>query len=400
MAVTEAVVANGAVADEGASLLGYHAVAAMAQVHGLAAAGLLTEERAAAALDALAAVGADPPRLGGLDAVEGLRRALRERLGEGATAVEAGVGVRDRHATAIRLWARDAILATAALLVDLRQALTDLAGRAGDLLAPGAEPPVLLGHYLLAYVEQLYRDGNRLKEVYVRADILPLGAGDGAGVVVAVDRALVARLLGMHANTRNSLDAVGDRDFAIEHLAALALVAARAERLAGDPVLRAASGAAGASGGAGWVAHGTAPGDAALATADAWRAALADLAAAPQGHGEWLGDVEAAQARAVEATQAALRRTIRVVRGTPPTLAGAGWAGRELERFASRGATAPSLVAAAVADTHERIDGFRRWIGERRAAHATVEALRRYPAERAVTLLPHNDPPSRGRAPR
>src|SRR6185436_5112270 len=95
---------------------------------------------------------------------------------------------------------------------------------------------VLFGHVLLAYVEQFYRDGNRLKEVYVRADILPLGAGDGAGTEVALDRGYVARLLGMHANTRNSVDGVGDRDFAIETLAALALIAARLARLIGDPV--------------------------------------------------------------------------------------------------------------------------------------------------------------------
>jgi argininosuccinate lyase len=97
--------------------------------------------------------------------------------------------------------------------------------------------PVLLGHHLLAYVEQLERDAGRVRDAYARADVLPLGSGALAGSPYPLDRDYVASLLGFSQTSRNSLDAVGDRDFLLEHLAALAIIGMHLSRLAEELVL-------------------------------------------------------------------------------------------------------------------------------------------------------------------
>jgi argininosuccinate lyase len=96
---------------------------------------------------------------------------------------------------------------------------------------------VVLGHHLLAYWEMLDRDAGRLRDCYVRADVLPLGSGALAGSPYPLDREYVARLLGFAEITRNSLDAVSDRDFLVEHLAALSTVAMHLSRCAEELVL-------------------------------------------------------------------------------------------------------------------------------------------------------------------
>jgi hypothetical protein len=330
-------------------------VALMAHVHGLAEACLLSADAANEALGALA-----------------------EGLGVGASV---GRGERDLASTAFRLWTRDAILDIATLLLTLRQALTERADRAGDRVAPEMAPPILLGHALIAYVEQFYRDGNRLKEVYVRADILPLGAGDGAGVEILLDRGYVARLLGMHANTRNSVDGAVDRDFAIECLAALALIGARAARLLGD---RACS---------------LTPADPnivaelqALATesADAWRAATLALASTAYDAPAATDAIDAALFDAAARTEAALQVAIQAVQEGPLGAGTLDSAARPaLERFVSRGGTAPTAVRGAIQDTFGRIDTYHQWIAERSAAHPTIEQLCHFPSDRQPTLLPH-----------
>jgi argininosuccinate lyase len=96
---------------------------------------------------------------------------------------------------------------------------------------------VLLGHHLLAYWEMLERDAGRLRDAYARADVLPLGSGALAGSPYPLDRGYVARLLGFGDVSRNSLDAVADRDFMVEHLAALASIAMHLSRCAEELVL-------------------------------------------------------------------------------------------------------------------------------------------------------------------
>jgi argininosuccinate lyase len=96
---------------------------------------------------------------------------------------------------------------------------------------------VLLGHHLLAYGEMLERDAARLRDAFARADVLPLGAGALAGSPYPLDRAYVADLLGFSQVSRNSLDAVSDRDFLLEHLGSLSIVAMHLSRLAEELVL-------------------------------------------------------------------------------------------------------------------------------------------------------------------
>src|SRR5205823_2131795 len=97
--------------------------------------------------------------------------------------------------------------------------------------------PVLFAHHLLAYVEMMQRDLERIADARKRIDVMPLGSGAIAGSTIVLDRQLVAELLGFPALTRNSMDAVSDRDFAVELLAALAIVALHLSRMSEDVIL-------------------------------------------------------------------------------------------------------------------------------------------------------------------
>lgn len=148
----------------------------------------------------------------------------------------------DQVALDLRLYARDAIAAVRAGIAACKRALGNLARRHADVVMPGfthLQPaqPVLFAHHLLAYVEMLGRDDARLADCLVRVDVLPLGSGALAGTTFPIDRAYVARQLGFPAVSQNSLDAVSDRDFAIELLAALAILGMHLSRFAEEIVL-------------------------------------------------------------------------------------------------------------------------------------------------------------------
>ena len=148
----------------------------------------------------------------------------------------------DQVATDARLWARGAILDCVAGLLALQAALLDRAERDKAHVLPGythlqRAQPVLLSHHWLAYVEMLGRDVGRLEDAYARTNVSPLGSAALAGSPYPVDRAYVAGLLGFDGVSANSLDAVSDRDFVVEHLAALALIAIHLSRLAEELVL-------------------------------------------------------------------------------------------------------------------------------------------------------------------
>jgi argininosuccinate lyase len=167
---------------------------------------------------------------------------LQRRIGEPAGRLHTARSRNDQIATDIRLYCRGALCAGVAGILDLQSALLEGAAQHGQALMPGythlqRAQPVLLGHHLLAYGEMLERDAGRLRDAFVRADVLPLGAGALAGSPYPLDRAFVAHLLGFREVGRNSLDAVSDRDFLIEHLAALSLVAVHLSRLAEELVL-------------------------------------------------------------------------------------------------------------------------------------------------------------------
>ena len=142
----------------------------------------------------------------------------------------------------MRLWLRGEIDEIAQLLTALQLALVDVAEKNAETILPGfthlqVAQPVAFGHHLLAYVEMFARDAERMADVRRRVNRLPLGAAALAGTSYPLDRERVARTLGMEAVCQNSLDAVSDRDFAIEFSAAAALVMVHVSRLSEELIL-------------------------------------------------------------------------------------------------------------------------------------------------------------------
>jgi argininosuccinate lyase len=206
---------------------------------------IIPAEDARAIVDGLAQLLRDPPALDqpGYEDVHSLVEAtLRERIGEPAGRLHTARSRNDQVATDVRLFARAALVDGVEGVLQLATALVEAAQAHGQAIMPGythlqRAQPVLLGHHLLAYVEQLERDAGRLEDAYVRADVLPLGSGALAGSPYPLDRDFVGSLLGFSQTSRNSLDAVSDRDFVLEHLAALAIAAMHLSRLAEEVVL-------------------------------------------------------------------------------------------------------------------------------------------------------------------
>jgi len=148
----------------------------------------------------------------------------------------------DQVATAMRLWLKDQIAANRAAISALQTALTEWATRDFKVVIPGythlqRAQPVLLAHHLLAYVEMLERDNDRLADAAKRADVLPLGSGAIAGSTLPLDREFVRKTLGFARLSENSMDAVSDRDFIVEYNAACALLAVHLSRLSEDLIL-------------------------------------------------------------------------------------------------------------------------------------------------------------------
>jgi argininosuccinate lyase len=148
----------------------------------------------------------------------------------------------DQVATAMRLWLKDRIAANQGAIAGLQAALETWASRDIKVVIPGythlqRAQPVLLAHHLLAYVEMLERDYERLADCAKRVDVLPLGSGAIAGSTLPLDRELVRKLLGFARVSENSMDAVSDRDFIVEYNAACALLAVHLSRLAEDLIL-------------------------------------------------------------------------------------------------------------------------------------------------------------------
>jgi argininosuccinate lyase len=205
---------------------------------------IIPADDASAIVDGLVDVLRDPPSLDGpYEDIHSLIEArLGQRIGEAAGRVHTARSRNDQVATDARLFARAALVEGVLGIVDLIGALTEVCAAQGEFALPGythlqRAQPVLLGHHLLAYVEMLERDAARLQDTYRRADVLPLGSAALAGSTFPLDREYVASLLGFAEVSRNSLDAVSDRDFLIEHLGDLALLALHLSRLAEELVL-------------------------------------------------------------------------------------------------------------------------------------------------------------------
>ena len=167
---------------------------------------------------------------------------LTQLIGDAGKRLHTGRSRNDQVATDIRLWLRAAIDAIQDQLAALRASLREVAAAHVDTIMPGfthlqVAQPVTFGHHLLAYVEMFGRDAERMADCRRRVNRLPLGAAALAGTSYPLDRERVARELGFEAVSRNSLDAVSDRDFAIEFCAAASLVMVHVSRLSEELVL-------------------------------------------------------------------------------------------------------------------------------------------------------------------
>ena len=167
---------------------------------------------------------------------------LTERIGEAGRRLHTARSRNDQVATDFRLWVRDAIDGLSAQVADVMRALADRAATHAADPMPGfthlqTAQPVTFGHHLLAYVEMLDRDRGRLADCRRRLNECPLGSAALAGTSFPIDRSMTAQALGFDRPTANSLDAVSDRDFALEFLAAAAISAMHLSRLAEEIVI-------------------------------------------------------------------------------------------------------------------------------------------------------------------
>ncbi|MFW8564600.1 argininosuccinate lyase [Orrella sp. 11846] len=171
-----------------------------------------------------------------------IEKRLVELVGDAGKRLHTGRSRNDQVATDIRLWLRDQIDQIVSLLVDLREVLAQQALQHASTIMPGfthlqVAQPVTFGHHLLAYAEMFERDTDRMLDCRKRVNQLPLGAAALAGTSFPIDRNRVAQTLGFDGICRNSLDAVSDRDFAIEFCAASALIMTHISRLSEELVL-------------------------------------------------------------------------------------------------------------------------------------------------------------------
>ena len=171
-----------------------------------------------------------------------IEKRLTTLVGDAGKRLHTARSRNDQVATDLRLWLRDAIDALTENLRALRAALIDLAEKHADTIMPGythlqVAQPVTFGHHLLAYEAMLARDAERLADCRHRVNRLPLGSAALAGTSFPIDRQRVATELGFEALCPNSLDAVSDRDFAIEFAAAAALIMMHLSRFAEELVL-------------------------------------------------------------------------------------------------------------------------------------------------------------------
>ncbi len=167
---------------------------------------------------------------------------LTTLVGDAGKRLHTGRSRNDQVATDVRLWLRGEVDELGVLLTELQKALVDVAEQNADTILPGfthlqVAQPVAFGHHLLAYVEMFARDAERLVDLRKRINRLPLGSAALAGTSYPLDRERVARTLGFEAVSQNSLDAVSDRDFAIEFTSAAALLMVHISRLSEELIL-------------------------------------------------------------------------------------------------------------------------------------------------------------------
>ena len=168
--------------------------------------------------------------------------ALTAEIGEAGKKLHTGRSRNDQVATDVRLWLRDEIDIIREAIGGLQRALLDLAEREAETLMPGfthlqVAQPVTFGHHLMAWFEMLQRDRERLADCRRRVNVMPLGAAALAGTTYPIDRHFTAGLLGFDRPAENSLDAVSDRDFAVEFTAAAAILMMHLSRFSEELIL-------------------------------------------------------------------------------------------------------------------------------------------------------------------
>jgi argininosuccinate lyase len=220
----------------------------MAHAEMLAKAGVLSAADAGEIADGLRRIGAEI-EAGTFDFATvledihmNIEARLTERIGEAGKRLHTGRSRNDQVATDFRLWVRDAIDGLDSQLRDLMRALAERAAQHAADPMPGfthlqTAQPVTLGHHLLAYVEMLSRDRGRLADTRRRLNECPLGSAALAGTSFPLDRAMTAASLGFDRPTANSLDAVSDRDFALEFLSAASICAMHLSRFAEELII-------------------------------------------------------------------------------------------------------------------------------------------------------------------
>ena len=171
-----------------------------------------------------------------------IENALIEKLGNEGARVHTARSRNDQVALDIRLYLREEITQISAMIRDMQRALAGQADANDKVIMPGFThlqhaQPVLFAHHMLAYVEMLQRDIGRLSDCRKRINVMPLGSGALAGTTLPINREFVREKLGFDAITANSMDAVADRDFAIELLSALSIFAMHISRLSEDIIL-------------------------------------------------------------------------------------------------------------------------------------------------------------------
>ncbi|MFH1650590.1 MAG: argininosuccinate lyase [Chloroflexota bacterium] len=226
----------------------YDITGSIAHARMLAKQGIISEDEAGKIVEGLEAVREEIElrKFRFLPDYEDIHMAIEARLGklvgEVAGKLRTARSRNDQVALDLRLFTREAIINTVAAVTELQGALVAQAEAHRDAFLPGythlqAAQPVLLAHHLLAYFEMLRRDTERFHDCLQRTDVLPSGSGALAGVPYPVDREFLAKELGFSEVSRNSMDAVSDRDFILEYEAAAAVCMMHLSRLAEEIVL-------------------------------------------------------------------------------------------------------------------------------------------------------------------
>jgi argininosuccinate lyase len=230
-------------------LLKCELLASNAHARALKDAGILSSEELIAILQGLKQVGekaaTSPGFLDDEDAEDVhhfVEKELVALIGETGYKLHSGRSRNEQIATDLRLYVRATIDQLRHELAELCGALVDRADQAGDAAIPAythlqRAEPVLLGHWLLAYVEMFLRDSERLADCRKRLNVCPLGSGAVAGATLSLDRSFMADSLGFDGATANSIDATSDRDFALEFVNALSLLALHLSRWAEEMIL-------------------------------------------------------------------------------------------------------------------------------------------------------------------